>query len=62
MAPTYIAGFVVLLAQLLPLVGIDVELDALNVTVQTVATIAAGLVIIYRQLTTGRSTLLGFKP
>lgn len=62
MAPTYIASIVLLLAQLLPLIGIEIESEALTTTITTVVSIVAGLVVAYRQLTTGRATLLGLKP
>lgn len=61
-APTYIAGIVVLLVQILGFLGIEVGSEALTTTLETLFTVGAGLVIIYRQLTEGRSTLAGTKP
>lgn len=62
MAPTFIASVVMLLAQLLPFFGIQIESEALTTTVTTVVSIASGLYIVYRQVVTGRSTFFGLRP
>ena len=61
-APTFIASVVMLLAQLLPFFGIQIESEALATTVTTVVSIASGLYIVYRQVVTGRSTFFGLRP
>jgi uncharacterized membrane protein len=61
-APTYITSIVVLLAQVLPLLGVQVESEALTTTITTVVTIVAAVYIGIRQLKTGRSTLFGTRP
>ena len=62
MAPTFVAGFVAIVVQVLPLIGIHVGSDALTTTIQTISTIALGLFILYRQVTTGRATVIGARP
>lgn len=61
-APSYIAGVVVVLVQVLSFLGINIGSEALTTTLETLLTVGAGLVILYRQLTEGRSTLAGTKP
>lgn len=61
-APSYLAGVVVVLVQLLSFLGINIGSAELTTTIETLLTLGAGLVVIYRQLTQGRSTLSGIKP
>lgn len=58
-APSYIASVIVVVSQLLPLIGINVAGEDLTTTVNTIIAIAGGLVVLYRQLSTGRSTVYG---
>lgn len=62
MAPSYIATIAALLAQVLKLLGIEVGDEQLTNAIVTVITIGAGLVVVFRQLTEGRSNLFGVKP
>jgi uncharacterized protein with von Willebrand factor type A (vWA) domain len=62
MAPSYIAGIVVVLVQLLRAFGIEVGSTELTTTIETLLTLGAGLVVMYRQLTTGRATIAGTRP
>lgn len=58
MAPSYIAAIVGILSIFFP----DIEIDALNTTVNTIVTIGSLLVVAARQIHTGRSTLAGTRP
>lgn len=58
MAPTFLSGLAMLLSVLFP----DVSIDALNTTLNTLVAIGAGLLIMYRQWATGRSTWFGGRP
>jgi uncharacterized membrane protein len=58
-SPTYLAAVVVVLAQILPLLGIEVSTEALTQTLSTVITIAAGLVIAYRRYVKGDVSAFG---
>ena len=58
MAPTFLSGLAMLLSVLFP----EVELDALNTTLNTLVVVGAGLVIMFRQWFTGRSTWFGGRP
>lgn len=62
LAPSYIVSVIAVVAQVLPLLGINVVAEDLQTTVNTIIAISAGLVVIYRQLSTGRSTIVGGKP
>ena len=62
LAPSYLAGIVVVLVQVLNFLGIEIGTEALTTTLSTLLTVGAGLVVLYRQLTQGRSTLAGTKP
>lgn len=59
MSPTYISGFVVVLAQVLGYFGIPVVADDLTTTFSTIATVVAGLVVLYRRWAKGDITLSG---
>lgn len=61
-APSYIAAFVAVVVNVLALSGVTVGTEDLTTTVQTLITICSGLVVMYRQITEGRSTLGGTKP
>lgn len=61
-APTFLSAFVIVLSQVLPAVGINIGTEQLTTTVQTVVAIVGGIYILYRQKTTGRSTLVGTRP
>lgn len=58
---TYIATFVVILAQVLPLMGIDVGTEALTTTAQTIATVLAGLWVLVERYKRGDVSLGGFR-
>lgn len=62
MAPSYISAVVLILSQVLPWAGIRVDSEALMTTVQTLIAIGVGLIVVYRQLANGRSTLVGTRP
>ena len=62
MAPTFLTAVVVLVSQVLPLVGIHIAGADLTTTVNTVIAIVGGLIILYRQWSSGRSTLAGTRP
>lgn len=62
MAPSYLSALILVASQVLPFIGINVGSDALTTTVQTVIAIVAGLVIMYRQIATNRSTVTGSRP
>jgi uncharacterized membrane protein len=61
MSQTYAAAVVVVLAQLLPLLGIEVSTEALTTTLSTIITIVAGVVIMYRRLTKGDISAFGVR-
>lgn len=58
-SPTYISALVAVLAQLLPMIGIEVGSEQLTTTISTILTVAAGLVIMWRRLTKGDISLFG---
>lgn len=60
-SPTYISGIVLLLAQILPVIGVNIGNDALTSFVSTVISIIAGIVILVRRHGKGDVTLAGFK-
>lgn len=62
MAPTFIASAIAVVANLLQLAGINVGSDALMTTVTTIITIVSGVVILLRQVQTGRATAFGARP
>ena len=57
-APSYIAAIVGILAVIFP----NIELDALNTTVNTIVVVGSLMVVAVRQVLTGRSTLKGQRP
>lgn len=57
-APSYLAATVSILSVVFP----DIEVEALNTTVNTIVAIVAALVIMIRQIVNRRSTLGGFRP
>lgn len=57
-APSYVAGFCSLLAVIFP----DIGIDALNTTANTIIILVSSIVVMYRQITNGRSTLGGTRP
>lgn len=57
-APTYILAFSAVLASVFP----DVGTEAFNVTLNTLWIIGTSIVIMIRQILTGRSNLLGGRP
>ena len=59
MSVTYISGILIVVSQVLSLLGIDVEIEALNTAVTTIVTIGAGLVVLYRRYIKGDITVLG---
>lgn len=59
MSPTYISGALIVLAQLFAWSGIEVDIDALNTTVNTIITIAAAIVVAYRRWAKGDINALG---
>ena len=61
-APSYIAAAVVVLSQLLPLIGVNVGGEELTTTINTLIAIAGGLVVLWRQIASGRSTIVGGRP
>ena len=61
-APSYLAAVVAIAVQVLSFLGINVGSEELTTTITTIITVLAGLVVMYRQLTEGRSTLMGVKP
>lgn len=60
-SPTYLSGAVIVLAQVLAWIGIDLPVEALNTTLATLATVVAGLVVAYRRYTKGDISALGTK-
>ena len=62
MAPTFIVNAVSLVFVLLQVAGIQVAQADLQTTVTTLVVICTGLFTLYRQVTTGRSTLSGTRP
>lgn len=62
MAPSFVSAIVLVLSQVLPFIGIDVGSEALTTTFQTLVAIGVGLFVMYRQVTTGRSTMSGTRP
>lgn len=60
-APTYIAAAVAVAVNLLKMAGIEVGSEELTTTVTTIITVVSGLVIMFRQLASGRSTLGGLR-
>lgn len=62
MAPSYAAMAVTVIAQLLALFGVQVGSEELTTTITTLVTIGTALLVMYRQVVTGRSTVLGGRP
>ena len=58
-SPTYISALIAVLAQILPLIGIEVGSEQLMDAITTILTIVAGLVIMYRRIAKGDVTLFG---
>lgn len=61
-APTYIAGFLALLAPILARHGVIIDTDTVASAIWTLITVLAPLFIMARQWWLGRSTLVGTKP
>jgi len=59
MSPTYISAVVIIIAQALSLFGIEIGPEDVTVTVNTVVTIVAGLLVLWRRLTKGDITVSG---
>lgn len=59
MSPTYISTIVLILAQVLPWLGIQVGGEALTTTASTLITVVAGVVILVRRLQKGDITVFG---
>lgn len=62
MAPTYIIAFVALVVPVLARHGVVVDTADLTTTLVTLTTVAAPLLVMFRQWYTGRSTVLGTRP
>lgn len=62
LAPSYISAVVAVLVNVLALLGVQVGSEELTTTITTLITVVSGIVIMYRQVTEGRSTLGGTKP
>lgn len=62
LAPSYISAVVAVLVNVLALAGVQVGSEELTTTITTILTVISGLVIMYRQITEGRSTFGGRKP
>lgn len=58
MAPTFFTGLAMLLATFFP----QLELDAINTTVNTLVVVAGALFVMYRQWATKRATVIGTRP
>ena len=59
MNPSYIAAAVVVLAQVLPWIGINLDATALTTTITTLVTVASGIVVLVHQLKQGNTTVFG---
>lgn len=57
-APTYILAFSAVLAAIFP----DVGIEAFNVTINTLWIVFSSIVIMLRQIISGRSNLFGGRP
>lgn len=62
MAPTFITAIAMLVAGFLANHGIVVSSDNLAVTLQTIVLIGGPIVVMFRQVITGRSTWIGTRP
>lgn len=62
MAPSYISALVLVLSQALPWIGVSIGTEELTTTVQTLVAVGVGLFVMWRQITTGRSSLAGTRP
>jgi uncharacterized membrane protein len=60
-SPSYISASVLLLAQLLPLLGVQIGTEELTAFVSTVVSIIAGIVILVRRYQKGDLNVAGFK-
>jgi hypothetical protein len=60
-SPTYVSALVALLAQLLPMIGVEIATDELTNFLMTGATIVAALVILGRRFLKGDVTVFGAK-
>lgn len=59
MSKTIISVFVLLLAQILPLIGVEIGSEQLTQVAQTVLTIVSGVVIYFSRLSNGDVTPVG---
>lgn len=61
MSPTYISSALIVVVQVLQFFGIAVASEDLSTTVNTLITIGAGLVILYRRYAKGDIQVSGLK-
>lgn len=61
-APSYVAMIVSVLVQVLAHFGVTVGSEELTTTITTLITLGTALFVMYRQVTTGKSTLGGTRP
>lgn len=59
MSQTYLAVFISLLVQVLPLAGITIGSDQLTQTIQTLVTVASGLWVLVRRYQNGDINVFG---
>lgn len=59
MSTKYIAGIVVILATLLPLLGVEVGTEQLTTTLQTLFQIGGGLWVVLRMIFTKETNIVG---
>ncbi len=59
MSQTISSVIVLILAQVLPLIGVHTSSEALDTTLQTILSVGAGLLIWYRRIQVGDVGLLG---
>lgn len=60
-SPTYVSGIVLVLAQVLPLIGVTIGSEELTTFVSTLVSIISGLIILVRRHGKGDITIAGFK-
>lgn len=58
---TYIAVIVMILAEVLPKLGITVSSDSLTTTITTLVTLVSGVYLLYHRWVKGDVTILGVK-
>jgi hypothetical protein len=62
MAPSFIAALVPVIAGLLALAKIDVSAADLQTTLTVLVSIVGGIIVLLRQVQTGRATWFGSRP